>query len=233
MIKKSREYTNIFNFILDNILPPVVRDNPFFMSLLFRTALGKKYKYYMEFKDRVPYLEEQEIDRYYTILADTFIERETDCNTACIERILAEIGEQQTVLDAGGGNGCLAEKIRGHSGGTTYLLDVADKKTRDGIIFTKGSILDIPYTDNFFDVVVCTHTLEHIKDHRKALEEIRRVCKKKLIVVLPKQREYKYTFDLHIHFFPYLYDVRTFLGNRAKIELVNGDWLAIEEMSDE
>lgn len=231
MKQKSREFTNGINYIFDHILPPFIRDSSFIMSLLFRFVLGKKYKYYMEFKERVPYLEDKDIDKYYAVLADTFIKRETDCNNACIEHILSQTNSQQIVLDAGGGTGYLAGKIHQHCGGTTYLLDVVKRKSTDGVIFTKGSILDIPFKDDFFDTVVCTHTLEHIRDHEKALAEIRRVCKRKLIIILPRQREYKYTFDLHIHFFPYEYNVREFLGNKAKIELVDGDWLAIEEMS--
>lgn len=34
------------------------------------------------------------------------------------------------------------------------------------------------FKDNFFDVVVCSHVLEHVKDDRKALKEINRVLKK-------------------------------------------------------
>lgn len=231
MKRNGREFTNVLNFIFDNILPPVVRDNSFFMSACFRLALGKKYKYYMEFKEKVPYLKDEEIDEYYAVLADTFIKRETDCNSACVKCILGKIDKQQVVLDAGGGNGYLAKQINHHCGGTTYLLDVVERKNVTGIIFTKGSILDIPFEDDFFDVVVCTHTLEHIRDHKKALNELRRVCKKKLIIVLPKQREYEYTFDLHIHFFPYEYNVREFLGNKTRITSIGGDWLAIEEMA--
>lgn len=230
MKESSREFTNGLNRIFDNVLPPVVRDNSLFMSLLFRLVLGKKYKYYMKFKERVPYLKDEEIDRYYAILADTFIKRQTDCNHACIDYILDQIDKGSVVLDAGGGNGYLAKEISQGCGGTTYLLDVVEKTNCEKIIFTKGSILNIPFADCFFDVVVCTHTLEHIRDHKKALEELRRICKKKLIIVLPKQREYKYTFDLHIHFFPYEYSVREFVGNKAKIMLIGGDWLVIEEM---
>lgn len=230
-MKKGREFTSKLNYVFDNILPPAIRDNSLVMSLLFRLALGKKYKYYMEFKEKIPYLNDEEIDKYYNILSDTFIKRETDCNSACIDCILNQIDRQQIVLDAGGGNGYLARMISLHRDCTTYLLDVVERKSSKEILFTRGSILNIPFDDNFFDVVVCTHTLEHIKDYKRALEEIRRVCNKRLIIVLPKQREYKYTFDLHIHFFPYEYNVRQFLGNQAKIISAGGDWLAIEEMS--
>jgi hypothetical protein len=42
----------------------------------------------------------------------------------------------------------------------------------------------------------------HVQDAHAALEELRCVAKRRLIVVLPKQRPYRYTFDLHLRFFP-------------------------------
>jgi SAM-dependent methyltransferase len=39
----------------------------------------------------------------------------------------------------------------------------------------KVDLLDMPYTDGSFDVVMCNHVLEHVADDRLALSEIRRV----------------------------------------------------------
>ena len=48
----------------------------------------------------------------------------------------------------------------------------------------------------------------------------------KLIVVVPCQREYKYTFDLHTHFFPYQFSLEKHFENpNARIQKVKGDWL--------
>lgn len=60
---------------------------------------------------------------------------------------------------------------------------------------------ELPYGNRVFDTVVCAHTLEHMKDYKKALAELRRVCSRRLMMIVPKQREYQYTFDLHLHFF--------------------------------
>lgn len=41
----------------------------------------------------------------------------------------------------------------------------------------QGDVLALPYDDGSFDLVVSFSTLEHIRDYRKALEEIHRVLK--------------------------------------------------------
>lgn len=35
----------------------------------------------------------------------------------------------------------------------------------------------LPYTDNFFDVILCNHVLEHIPNDKKAMKEMKRVLK--------------------------------------------------------
>ena len=103
----NRNSTNKINYFLDNWMPPVLRDCKFFMRILLRIGIGKKYSYYMDFKKRLPTLKETDINKYYRVLADTFIKRETDLNKACIERILSEeMGE--IILDAAAGKGFMA-----------------------------------------------------------------------------------------------------------------------------
>jgi SAM-dependent methyltransferase len=41
----------------------------------------------------------------------------------------------------------------------------------------KVDITDIPFEDDYFDVILCTHVLEHIPDDIKAMSELRRVMK--------------------------------------------------------
>lgn len=42
----------------------------------------------------------------------------------------------------------------------------------------KADILNLPFEDNSYDVVICNHVLEHIKDDTKAMSELYRVLKK-------------------------------------------------------
>lgn len=41
----------------------------------------------------------------------------------------------------------------------------------------KADITSIPFEDNYFDIILCNHVLEHIKDDRKAMKELFRVTK--------------------------------------------------------
>ena len=41
----------------------------------------------------------------------------------------------------------------------------------------KVDITDIPYEEHFFDVILCSHVLEHVQDDRKAMRELYRVLK--------------------------------------------------------
>ena len=45
------------------------------------------------------------------------------------------------------------------------------------IVDVRADILDLPFADHSFDVVICNHVLEHIIDDRKAMSELYRVMK--------------------------------------------------------
>lgn len=226
----DREITNKINYILDNWVPPAIRDSKWFYGLILKVVAGKKVGYYMDFKKRLPNMLEVEVNQYYTILADTFMKRNTDLNKKCIEIILDNI-LGVTILDAAAGKGYLVEKIKEKTGKNITALDIIIQKTkRRDIKWVEGSLTEMPFPDNSFDTVLCTHALEHIKDVKMALNELRRVCKKRLIIVVPRQREYLYTADLHINFYPYKYNVEKLFENRqVDIALINGDWLCIED----
>ena len=226
----NRNITNKINYFLDNIVPPALRDSRFFTKLMFRAALGKKYKAYMRFKDEVPHLTEDQINAYYSELADTFMDRDTDINGPCLERIRKDVRGHR-ILDIATGRGYLAKLLYSDDHDRSIIgADVVPPEGTEGIEFVQASITALPFADGEFDTVICAHTLEHIVDSEKALKELRRVCRGRLIVVLPKQREYKYTFDLHVHFFPYRYNVEQFLGTAGTLEKLGGDWYFVEDL---
>ncbi|MCK5677275.1 MAG: methyltransferase domain-containing protein [Flavobacteriaceae bacterium] len=47
------------------------------------------------------------------------------------------------------------------------------------IVDIKADILNLPFEDNSFDIILCNHVLEHIEDDHKAMTELYRVLKPK------------------------------------------------------
>lgn len=58
-------------------------------------------------------------------------------------------------------------------------------------------ITDMNLEDNFFDVIICNHVLEHIEDDRKAMSELFRVLKPggEAILQVPISKYNKETFE--------------------------------------
>ncbi len=56
-------------------------------------------------------------------------------------------------------------------------LDYTSADLYSPIVDVKADILDLPFEDNTFDVIICNHVLEHIQDDRKAMSELYRVMK--------------------------------------------------------
>ena len=57
-------------------------------------------------------------------------------------------------------------------------LDYTTADLYSPIVDIKADILDLPFEDNSFDLVLCNHVLEHIIDDQKAMKELFRVMKK-------------------------------------------------------
>lgn len=229
----NRTITNQINWVLDNLVPPILRDSKLFTTLLFWPLFGRKTKLFMEFKQKAPYLTHKEYQAYYAELADVHLKRETDLNQGSIDKILDSLTGSK-ILDVGCGRGFLLKTIRKNfpkshlTGLDIYIppyLKNAKKET-----YVKGNVEKLPFPTNSFDTVVCTHTLEHVQNPAKLIAEMRRVAKKKVIIVTPKQREYQYTFDLHLNFFPYEHTLTRLLRNPSgQISNIDNDWF-YEEM---
>ena len=47
----------------------------------------------------------------------------------------------------------------------------------NGTIFQQGSVYQLPFKENFFDLIICSEVLEHLDDYHGAIDEIHRVLK--------------------------------------------------------
>lgn len=95
------------------------------------------------------------------------------------------------LLDCGCGEGHLLETLCGKKYGLDYssnALKRAKERNPDATIL-KGDLTDLPFDDEFFDVVTCSQVLEHIPEHKTAISEIKRVTKVggKIIISIPNE----------------------------------------------
>jgi len=199
----NREMTNRIRFVLEDMLPPLVRDSRIFRGAA-RLAWGEHIDRLASFRARAPFLTEAE---YETLYRDhPRVHEGTDNSEACIQRITADI-LGQSVCDVGCGTGALLQRIResrsgeGAYTGVDFVVDDAAKL--DGIDYVAARVEQLPFEDRAFDTVICTHVIEHLLDYRAAIAELRRVAARRLIVVVPREREYRYSFNPHFNFFPY------------------------------
>lgn len=100
-----------------------------------------------------------------------------------------------SVLEAGCGAGFSAERIIPLlPAGATYegsdigedLITIAKEKL-PGILFSTESIYELQRPDNSFDCVMALETLEHLDDPLKALQELKRVSRKYVIISVPRE----------------------------------------------
>ena len=233
-----RSTANKVHFILDECIPPVIRDARWFMWIPFKLLFGKKADYFFSFKDRALEASSQDIQEVYAATADVHIRRETDLNEQCVSAINANV-VGRTVLDVGCGRGYLADQLSRAGFGVTacdFRIPEEVKARFPRIRFEQALAEALPFATGEFDTVICTHTLEHVQNLAVAIDELRRVTRRRLIVVVPRQRPYRYTFDLHLHFFPYEHSLLTHLTPTPQIKDrtvrdVDGDWYYQEDKS--
>ncbi|MCK4892042.1 MAG: class I SAM-dependent methyltransferase [Candidatus Pacebacteria bacterium] len=93
--------------------------------------------------------------------------------------------KKDTVLDVGCNKGCLVKILRGLSD-EVYGCDINKEAIKnsdiDGLKLISSG--DLKYENNFFDKIISSHVIEHIKDLENMMKEIERVLKPNGICVL-------------------------------------------------
>lgn len=169
---------------------------------------------------------------YYSMI-EPIITRPTDINKACLDilfRRYSNLKRGIKVLDVSCGRGYLSAELAKRNphaeifGCDINIPDSVRNLETTNLHFVEGNAIKLPFQDDYFDIVISAHTLEHIVEAKKAYEELRRVCKKRLIIIVPCQREYHYTMDFHVQFFPYTHSLLQFTGNyKAMCKKIDND----------
>lgn len=227
----KRELTNKIRYLLDELLPPVLRDAYWFMYPFFYIVYGgKDVRRKMHFKSLVHTMSEDEADLFYSEVDAVSRTRKTDLAESNIQYILESLGPGYgSIADIGCGKGYLLHRIReAHPAASLLGVDVANRLEYDHIPFAPGSVTKLPFADNQFDVVICTHTIEHILPLEQAMKELVRITRRRLIIVTPCQRYFYYTFDGHVNFFRQRWELLRWLPLENPVcRKLDMDWVCI------
>jgi SAM-dependent methyltransferase len=178
--------------------------------LFARRTLRRKYgKWFdVDWRKKFRTLSDDEWKRAYN---EAWKHRNNDCvEETDASLILAALGQKGSVLEVGAGIGTLAIRLA-KAGFTVTGVDVSsealkrasERAQREGVMVTwkEGFAESLPFADKSFDYVTCCHTIEHVKDLGKATSELKRVARKKIVVLTPKQKFRLYAENYHTQFF--------------------------------
>lgn len=231
----NRALTNKIRYVMDEFIPPIIRDSRWFMKLFFMLAYRQSnVDDIMNFKSRVWGMSEEEYETFYSSLNSVSRNRLTDLNEKCLEAIANTVDGSEKVLDVGCGGGYLLKYLKTSSNvKELYGSDLFEAHSTNDFVYVKAHADKLPFADKSMDVVTCCHVLEHLKDPKASINEILRVAKKKVVVVVPCQRPFYYTLDEHINFFTYADQLVYLIGlSHYEIKKVDGDWLYIGEIDE-
>lgn len=225
----KRSVTNAIRLVMDECIPPIVRDSRWFMYPFFLAAYrGRNVQQAMDFKRLVHQFSPQQYADFYASLNTISRNRATDLNEASIVRMLESIPvDAGNLLDVGCGRGYFLHRVHQMRPDLDLIgCDVVDKLVYEGARLVQGRIESLPFDDDSFDVVTCSHTLEHVLDPARAVAELRRVARRLLFVAVPCQRYYYYTLDEHLNFYPQRELLVAQMGlDDYRLEKIHGDWL--------
>ena len=224
----NRRITNSIRFVMDELIPPFVRDSKIFMYPFYVFAYrGKDINEVMNFKKNVYSYTEDEYADFYRGLNTISRNRKTDLNQGCIDFILKNLDDtEETVIDIGCGNGFMLSEIsKKKPNKSLFGYDLKKPEGETAYEFIQGNVEKLPFEDNSFDTVICCHTVEHLLSLDLCISELVRITKKQLIIVTPCQRYFYYTLDEHVNFFPYEKKLSSVIPmENYTCDKIQGDW---------
>ena len=166
---------------------------------------------------------------FYEYEADTYLisgehEEAWKHRRTLVHRLLPQ-GLTGLGLDAGCGDGNLSREIVQNSGLRKVVgMDLSVRRAQrangstEGVVFASGSIYDIPFPDDSFELVLCTDLLEHLDDPARAFSELVRVCSRHVLISVPYCIEIEKTLCPHCKKDYFLYGHQHSFGKEGVTE---------------
>jgi ubiquinone/menaquinone biosynthesis C-methylase UbiE len=234
----KRERVNFIRYFLEEWIPPALRDSVI-MRWLFRAYWGRFVDDLEAFRANIHRVTPEEYASIYQRMPR--IQEGTDNSEACIRR-LSELMLAGSVCDVGCGTGHLLGVLAATPVGVACTFSGVDFQIGPELAarypsmhFLQAEVERLPFPDRAFDTVICTHVLEHVLHIERAIAELRRITARRLLVVVPLEREYRFTFNPHVHFFPYPHSFLRYIvpvPTNARTEVIGRDLLYIEDRNE-
>ena len=195
-----------------SLLPDPIREalSAINQRLFARRTLARKYGSWfdVDWRKKFQSMSEDDWKRAYN---EAWKHRNNDCvEETDADLILGALDAKGTVAEVGAGIGTLALRlaregfeVTGVDVSSEALNRASERAKHEGLTlrWKEGFAEALPFPDKSFDYVTCCHTLEHVKDLSKATAELKRVARKRVIVLTPKQRFRLYAENYHTQFF--------------------------------
>ena len=144
-----------------------------------------------EYKDADPYTVEINSK-------SDFHDRRIGCTLEMLRDAAQSISGHPEILDLGCGQGHITQRLRdalpeAGLSGLDYSVSAIEYAVErfPGIDFIVGNAYEPPYTDNYFDIVVCNNLWEHVPDPLLLLRRITRILKPGGFLIMSTPSRYR------------------------------------------
>ena len=227
----KRDIVCIMRIAVDS-LPSRIRNSLF----LFRIAqlIFKLPDELFDFRDRYKQGSIENLSIYYGESAKALnnLAETTDINSFHLKHIYDQFLtlDPLSVLDIGCGSGYLLNSLHSRSAhrninfhGVDYSAPL-DIYTDNNINFWQSDLFKFisQSPDNCYDLVLCTHVIEHLSNPENVIQHIRRISKKAFILICPLEKEFRWGVNYHINFYSTEKDfLETIIGSEGTRKIHN------------